>query len=74
MRSGLADESDSGQTLGVVLGEGNSDPRSALVPELGSGDRTAGEGGRVSSGAQAQPLCKITLHSYSYPVSAHATT
>ena len=30
------------------------------VPELGSKVRTAGEGGRASLGAQAQPLCKIT--------------
>ena len=35
------------------------------VPQLGSAVRTAGEGGRVSPGAQAQPLCKITLHSVS---------
>ena len=44
----------------MVSGEGNSDPRSAPVPQLGSAVRTAGEGGRVSPGAQAQPLSKIT--------------
>ena len=52
------------QTLGMVLGEGNSDPRSAQVPELGSAVRTAGDGGRVSPGAQAHPLCKITQCSF----------
>ena len=48
-------ESEPGQSLGGVLGEGNSDPRSAPLPALG-------EGGRASPGAQAQPSCKIILH------------
>ena len=61
MRSGLADESKAGQSLGVMWVKESLIQGPPPVPQLDSEVRIAGEGGRVSSGAQAQPLRKITL-------------